>query len=190
MKTQIDTIKTEIAEKKKLISKTRLEIKLLTDALYVAISKHKEQQALNELKECASSFDGNWAELVRSGLTVKQVVSLQNLNAKYKELGEVLGVCSSRAREIQVNAIRRISHPARHKLAKRLGLYKSLGIDKLVAEQKEREERRKNMRFFSEDDFKKQEQDRLHQRALIEKEFAGFSPVSHSLLFPKPYANA
>lgn len=186
----IEQIELVISQKKKLISETRTEVKSLMNDLSVMLERHKEQQAIDELEALASLFDDNWAGLIRSGLSVKEVLSLQNLNTKYKELGIMLGVCSSRASEIRSRAIRKMHHPCCRELAKHLGLYESLGIDKWVAERVERDERRKNRPLYTIAEISKPYKERERHRALVEQEMKVSNPLAHALLFPESPAYA
>lgn len=119
-----------------LADSKREKIRTLRDELRVLVTeakrlKKEETAAKNaaEIAETSRNFTGLWSEAIASGMTAKEVVSLQHLDSKLREVGEMLGVTAGRARQIRMKAERKMRHPKRHDLARKLGLSVRLFID-------------------------------------------------------------
>jgi hypothetical protein len=119
-----------------LVESKRAEIRVARSDLKKMVDemkrmKKEETAAKNaaQIAEISRNFSGLWAEVIASGMNAKEVVSLQNLDSKLRDVGDILGVTAERARQIRVKAERKMRHPKRHDLARKLGMSVRLFID-------------------------------------------------------------
>ena len=61
-----------------------------------------------------------WIALLKSGLTIREIMCLQNVMGKatLKKIGAQIGVTPERIRQSRERALRRLRHPKRKRLAK------------------------------------------------------------------------
>ncbi len=119
-----------------LVESTRAEISAKRadlKSLVAEIKRVKQEESVAkkavEMAEASRKFSGLWIEAIESGMTEREVISLQNLDTKLRVVGEMFGVTAGRAREIRMKAERKMRHPKRHDLARKLGLSVRLFID-------------------------------------------------------------
>ena len=112
-----------------LIQYKRNEIKKLRKGLaqsILSLARAKKKRGDDEKKErlenIASNFDGLWKELVVIGFNYNEIISLQNIDAKYRVLGDMLGVSPARARQVREMARRKASRSGAKEIATKLGL--------------------------------------------------------------------
>lgn len=104
---------------KKRIADGRDIIRMLQDQIHDSETELRQIKAdlkrLDEEKQieskCNIDLNGIWGEMYKLGLSKKEIYVLQNMDAPYREVGEILGVSVERIRQISRKALRKARHP-------------------------------------------------------------------------------
>ena len=86
-----------------------------------AVTGSLERIPLDELAKFETLDLGpEWLALLKSGLTIREIMCLQNVMGKatLKKIGAQIGVTRERIRQSRERALRRLRHPKRKRLAK------------------------------------------------------------------------
>ena len=100
---------------KKRITDGRDIIRMLQDQIHDSetelIQIKADLKRLDEERQieskCNIDLSGIWGRMYKLGLSKKEIYVLQNMDAPYKEVGEVLGVSVERVRQISRKALRK-----------------------------------------------------------------------------------
>ena len=104
---KFDQLKIELAQLRKDISATYMREMADADQ-----EKHPHSEPL----------EGGWRELAETGVPYKEVWALKNYPMGRQKMADVLGVTKGQMGGILGRALRKISHPFRGNLVRRLGL--------------------------------------------------------------------
>jgi len=118
----VNEIEEIIESKRNEIKTIRDDLKVMVSELALAKKERRDNEKKEKFKSIASNFDGLWKELAVLGFNYKEIVSLQNIDTKYSALGDILGVCAARARQIRKMAIRKTKYSRMREVVEKLGL--------------------------------------------------------------------
>lgn len=116
---ELDALSRKKQKAKDIIAEIRISSERLSFELSDSLFREREDARARKANICTNKFEGLWNELFNSGMTAREVIALRHYPGKLAPLGEKLGVCSSRAREIRNKALRKLAHPSRAEICKK-----------------------------------------------------------------------
>lgn len=120
--TGAEALKLEIETQRQKIKEMRKHLNDLIQRAREARKEEKKQKIRDRMKQASFKFSGAWQELIEKGMAEREVIAVQNLDAKLKDLGEIFGTSAGRARQIRDKAKRRMRSPSFWDTTKKLGL--------------------------------------------------------------------